>query len=204
MLCPGLLQDFFYLRVFLVCGTSGIPLIKKSISCHGVDVTKMNVFFTNVFWDNYGLHTSLQEDVKMSDLLLFLKCFSESWHCYLLSRRCQVTIFNFYFGVWRKVGFTQLDGWIIQSSSFSLCFPFILFWLLQGFCKYWTILIWSHEDFKMYLAWRWGPGMPVAVHILTSKTSSPQISPRKCSLSWLTAGWGCWWGEGESWEDTRE
>lgn len=78
VLCPGLLQDFFYLRVFLVCGTSGIPLIKKSISCQGVDITKMNVFFTNVFWDNYGLHTSLQEDVKMSDLLLFLKCFSES------------------------------------------------------------------------------------------------------------------------------
>lgn len=62
MQCPGLLQDFLYLRVFLVCGTSGISLIKKgikrtqTISCQGVDVTKMNAFFTGMFWLNYGLH----------------------------------------------------------------------------------------------------------------------------------------------------
>lgn len=83
MQCPGLLQDFFYLRVFLVSGTSGDSTNKKSIkrtqtiSCQGVDVTKMNVFFADVFWDNYGLLTGLQEDIKMSDLLLFVKCFSE-------------------------------------------------------------------------------------------------------------------------------
>lgn len=145
----------------------------QTISCQGVDVTKMNVFFTDMFWDNYGLRMGLQEDVKMSDLLFFMKCFSESWDCYLLSRRCQVTIFNFYFGVWRKAGLMWLDGWAIQSSHSSLCFPFILFWLFQGFCKCWTIVIRFHKDFKMHLAWRRGPGMPVAVHILTSKTSSP-------------------------------
>lgn len=84
MQCPGLLQDFFFLSVFLVCGTSGIPLIKRSIkrtqtiSCQGVDVMKMNIFFTDMFWDNYGLHMGLQEDVKISDLLLFMNCFSES------------------------------------------------------------------------------------------------------------------------------
>lgn len=38
----------------------------------------MNVFFADKFWDNYGLHMGLQEDVKMSDLLLFMKDFSES------------------------------------------------------------------------------------------------------------------------------
>lgn len=110
-----------------------------------------------------------------------MKCFSESWHCHLLSRRCQVTIFNFYFAVWRKAGLMQLCGWTIQSSHSSLCFPFILFWLLQGFWKYWTILIWFHEGFKVHLAWRWGPG------VLTNKTSSPLASApgNVLFLGWL-------------------
>lgn len=171
----------------------------QTISCQGVGVTKMNVFFTDTFWDDYGLHMGLQ-DIKMSDLLLFMKCFSESWHCNLLSRRCQVTIFNFYFGVWRKAGLMWLDGWTIQS--FLPLLPFHPILTLSG------VLQVLDNCNQVSRGFQDASGMKVGSWNASGCTHTDQqnlftfgTSPRKCSVSRLTGGCRCW---GESWEERGE